>query len=212
MKLLVFLHGMGQMPQTWMDQVTAMPDGYKAVAPWIKGLRPGRLAPFCLDDAVNDLWSLLNQHGVEQMALVGTGLGATVSLAAAVRSPETISHLVLEGVQAHVSRRGMRLQKTVLRAMPQARWRATGLNRESVLSIMDELAGLDLRPELPKVTAQTVLVTGDRDPQSRHMKDIARAIPHARLEQLEGVSQQAHLESPEQFNLIMYELFASPRR
>ena len=102
-KLLVFVHGLGQLPQTWQDQVTAMPsDQFKAVAPWIKGLRPGKLGAFSVDAAADELLGLLNTYGVESMALVGSGLGAVVALAAAERSPDCVSDLVVELSLIHI--------------------------------------------------------------------------------------------------------------
>ena len=36
MPLFVFLHGVGETPQAWQDQVVALPPGVKAVAPWLR--------------------------------------------------------------------------------------------------------------------------------------------------------------------------------
>ena len=78
MPLLVLLNGIGDMPQVWQDQVTSLSPGYKAVAPWVRGTRPGRNETFEMDAAADDVLALLNQHGVEQMDVCGLGLGAMV--------------------------------------------------------------------------------------------------------------------------------------
>ena len=202
MKLLVFLHGLGQMPQSWQDQVTAMPsDAFKAVAPWVKGLRPGRLGEFSVDAAADDLLGLLNANGVERMGVVGSGLGAIVALAAAQRSPETISELVLEGVQVRFGRVSIGAQKTLIRALPEARWAATGLNRASVLNVLDGLSGTNLEPGLPTVTARTLVLVGAHDRAHRAAADaVAVGVPGARLQVVPDASDPVHLTAPGAFN------------
>ena len=81
-------------------------------APWVKGLRPGRLGEFSVDAAADDLLGLLNANGVESMGLVGSGLGAVVALAAAQRAPECVSDLVLEGATVKYGRLALGAQKT----------------------------------------------------------------------------------------------------
>lgn len=202
MKLLAFLHGLGQMPQTWQDQVTRMPsDTFKAVAPWVKGLRPGRLGDFSVDAAADDLLGVLNANGFDRMAIVGSGLGAIVALAAAERSPDAVSDLVLEGVQAKFGRLALGAQKTLVRAMPEARWAATGLSRGSVLNVMDGLAGLDLTPGLSAVTARTLVLVGAHDRANRAGAEaVASGVPGGRLEVVPDAGDPVHLTAPEAFN------------
>lgn len=212
MKLLVFVHGLGQLPQTWQDQVTAMPSGsFKAVAPWIKGLRPGRLGEFAVDAAADDLLGLLNANGVESMGLVGSGLGAVVALAAAQRAPEFVSDLVLEGVTLHYGRLALGAQKTLIRAMPDARWAATGLNRASVLNVLDGLAGVDLRPGLGAVRARTLVLLGSHDRAQRPAAEATAAgVPNGRLVVLPNAADPLHLSAPEAFNNELWTFFDDP--
>ncbi len=207
MKLLVFLHGLGQMPQTWQDQVTSMPSArFKAVAPWVKGLRPGRLGDFSVDAAADDLLGLLNANGVESMAVVGSGLGAVVALAAAERAPECVSDLVLEGASVKHGRLALGAQKALIRAMPEARWAATGLNRASVLGVLDGLAGLDLASGLGAVRARTLVLVGSADRAQRPAADaIAAGVPGARLTVLPDAADPLHLTAPDAFTRALWD-------
>ncbi len=207
MKLLVFLHGLGQMPQTWQDQVTSMPSArFKAVAPWVKGLRPGRLGDFSVDAAADDLLGLLNANGVESMAVVGSGLGAVVALSAAERAPECVSDLVLEGASVKHGRLALGAQKALIRAMPEARWAATGLNRASVLGVLDGLAGLDLASGLGAVRARTLVLVGSADRAQRPAADaIAAGVPGARLTVLPDAADPLHLTAPDAFTRALWD-------
>jgi len=205
-QLLAFVHGLGQLPQTWQDQVTAMPsDRFKAVAPWVKGLRPGRLGPFSVDAAADDLLGLLNTNGVESLGIVGSGLGAVVALAAAQRAPECVSELVLEGGSVKFGRLALGAQKALVRAMPDAKWAATGLNRSSVLAVLDGLAGLDLASGLGRVTARTLVLLGSHDRAQRPgAESIAAGVPGARLAVIPDAADPVHLTNPEGFNAELW--------
>lgn len=205
MKLLAFVHGLGQMPQTWQDQVTGMPTAdFKAVAPWIKGLRPGRLGDFSVDGAADDLLGLLNTHGVESMSIVGSGLGAVVALRAAQRAPECVADLILEGLQLTYGRLALGAQRALVRSMPDARWAASGLKRGLVLDVLDGLAGLDLSAELSRVQARTLVLVGQHDRALRPAADAAVAgIRGAQLGVLPGAD-PLHLSTPEAFNAALW--------
>lgn len=209
-KLLAFVHGLGQLPQTWQDQVTAMPsDRFKAVAPWVKGLRPGRLGDFSVDAAADDLIGLLNANGVESMAVVGSGLGAVVALAAAQRAPGCVSDLVLEGAQVKFGRLALGAQKTLIRAMPDARWAATGLSKTSVIAVLDGLAGLDLTPGLANMSARTLVVVGSHDRAHRAAADaIAAGVPGGRVEVVADAADPVHLSAPAAFNDALWSFLA----
>ncbi len=206
--LLVFLHGLGQTPQAWQDQVTALPPGVKAVAPWLKGTRPARDEAFSVEGASDEVLRLLNQHGVERMALVGVSLGAVVALDAAVRAPDTISHLVLASGQVKPAA-ALKMQRLAFRLTPAARLRAAGVDKRRLLQAMDQLAAIDYTDRLDAVTARTLVLAGADDragvPAARAL---AAGIHGARLEIIAGAAQAPHTEAPARFNELLYGFLA----
>ena len=205
MRLLALLHGLGQTPQSWQDQVTAMPAGFKAVAPWLRGLRPGRAQEFSVEGAADDVLALLNQHGVEQMSLVGVSLGAMVALDAAIRSPETVSHLVLAAGQVNPPRSVMRMQRLVFSMVPAKRLASMGVEKKRFLQALDQAATIDYRSRLGLVTARTLVIVGADDKANlTAARDLAAGIPGARLEVLRGVGHQPNVENPEAFNALVW--------
>ncbi|HIT76385.1 MAG TPA: alpha/beta fold hydrolase, partial [Candidatus Avipropionibacterium avicola] len=84
-RLVVLLHGMGQSPQSWQDQVVALPPGVRAVAPWVYGMRPGRSDVFSLAAATDDVARTLDLQGAETAVVCGVSLGARIALEFAVR-------------------------------------------------------------------------------------------------------------------------------
>lgn len=205
MRLLALLHGLGQTPQSWQDQVTAMPAGFKAVAPWLKGTRPGRAEEFTVEGAADEVLALLNQNGVEQMALVGVSLGAMVALDAAIRAPETVSHLVLAAGQVNPPRSVMRAQRLVFSLMPAKRLASMGVEKKRFLQALDQTADADYRSRLGAVTARTLVLVGANDKAgAQPARDLAAGIPGARLEVIPGAGQQPNVENPEAFNALVW--------
>ena len=209
MRLLVLLHGLGQTPQSWQDQVTAMPDGFKAVAPWLKGTRPGRAEEFSVEGAADEVLRLLNQHGAERMSLVGVSIGAVVALDAAIRAPEAISHLVLVSGQVNPPRSVARMQRLVFSMMPARRLASMGVEKRRFLQALDESARVDYRSRLGQVKARTLILVGADDKANQPAAhDLAAGIPGARLEVVPGAGAQPNVEAPRAFNELVWPFLA----
>ena len=205
MRLLALLHGLGQSPQSWQDQVTAMPAGFKAVAPWLKGTRPGRAEEFSVEGAADEVLRLLNQHGAEQMSLVGVSIGAVVALDAAIRAPEAISHLVLVSGQVNPPRSVARMQRMVFSMIPARRLAAMGVEKKRFLQALDEAVKVDYRSRLGEVRARTLVLAGEDDRAGRAAaRDLADGIPGARLEVVPGAGAQPNVEAPQAFNDLVW--------
>lgn len=210
MRLLALLHGLGQTPQSWQDQVTAMPAGFKAVAPWLRGLRPGRAQEFSVEGAADDVLALLNQHGVEQMSLVGVSLGAMVALDAAIRSPETVSHLVLAAGQVNPPRSVMRMQRLVFSMVPAKRLASMGVEKKRFLQALDQAATIDYRSRLGLVTARTLVIVGADDKANlTAARDLAAGIPGARLEVIADCGHLPTMERPAEATALMRDFLAA---
>jgi pimeloyl-ACP methyl ester carboxylesterase len=57
---------------------------------------------------------------------------------------------------------------------------------------------MDLRPDLPRITAPTLVLAGAEDPATppSHAETIAALVPHARLEVLAGAGHLATVQDP----------------
>ncbi|NMD46435.1 MAG: alpha/beta fold hydrolase [Propionibacterium sp.] len=203
--LLVFLHGLGQTPQSWQDQITALPAGTRAVAPWLEGLRPGRPADFDLEKAADAVLAQLNRFGVDRAALTGSGLGAAVAIAAAGRSPDAVSHLVLSDPMPRTPRLAGALQRLAVRAMPAGRLADAGLDRSRMIELMKVASGIDVRRWLAAVTARTLVVAGSQPAIVAAARELADGIPEARLETVPEAGAFVPQEAPATFNELLYE-------
>lgn len=203
--LLVFLHGLGQTPQFWQDQVTALPADTRAAAPWLDGLRPGASNAFDAPRAADAVLAQLNRFGVDQVALVGSGLGAAVAVLAAGRSPEAVSHLVLSDVLPRTPKLTGALQRMAVRAMPKAKLADAGLDRARMVELMKLAAGVDVRSSLPLVTARTLVVAGASNPVGvSAARELAAGIEGSQVEVVAGAGLSVPVEAAAEFNRLLY--------
>lgn len=211
MPLIVLLHGVGETPQTWQDQVAGLPPGTKAAAPWLRGLRPARNETFSVTGAADDVLGLLNVHGVEQFALIGSSLGAVVALDIAVRAPETVSHLVMSAGIVHPPAFVMRAQKLVLSLAPKRKLASMGIDKAKLLQATDVAASIDYRTKLDDVTARTLVLVGEADKPNRPgAEQLAAGIADARLEVVPGAGHRVNVDQPRLFNDLVFGFIAEP--
>jgi len=205
MTFLIFLHGLGETPQAWQDQVTALPQGWSAVAPWLRGTRPGRTEDFAVDAAADDVLALVTANGAESAVLCGQGLGALVALVAASRAPEAVAGLVLTGALAVPTAAALRTQSAVMRLVPAATWRSRGVDKKQVLATLARLARIDLAGRVAEVTSPALLVVGGDDATGlRAARDLAGHLANARLEVVPGAGPRVPQEDPAAFNALLY--------
>lgn len=209
-ELVVFLHGLGQTPQTWQDQVKVLPPDLPAAAPWLRGLRPGSANRFSLRDSAAEIGSVLTMHGAGRAYLVGLSLGAMVALQAGL-DDDRVAGLVLVAPQINPPRWVMKAQGVALRAASRRRLADRGLNKDAMLAVLQAMGDTDFSSRLPELAVPTLVVCGDRDKTNQPAaRRIAAAVPGARLEIVAG-GHQLNLDNPERFNDVTYRFLAKIR-
>lgn len=203
--LLVLLHGLGQTPQSWQDQVTALPEGLRAAAPWLHGLRPNGTDEFSLGGASSAIGAELIKHGAQRAHLCGLSVGAMAALQFAVDAPDQVDRLVLCGAQVRPPKSVMWLQRQILKATPAARLAQQGIHKEKAQQALAILAEADFTDRLDQVRAPTLVVCGDKDranlPASRLIAD---QVPGAELVLIAGAGNAPNTERPDEFNEALY--------
>jgi pimeloyl-ACP methyl ester carboxylesterase len=201
---VVFLPGLGQLPTDWQAQITAVPAGWRAFVPWLAGMKPTDPARFDLDRAVGGVVSLLEAESLPRAHVCGLSLGAVVAVRLAAQHPELVGRLVLASGQVSPPRSLLKLQLAMTRRTPESRFRKEGLTRERAVAALEALSALDLRADLARVQAPTLVLTGSGDRANRSAaKALAAGIRGARLEVLDG-GHALNTQSPEAFNRAVF--------
>jgi 3-oxoadipate enol-lactonase/4-carboxymuconolactone decarboxylase len=158
--------------------------------------------------------------GIERFAYAGVSLGGAVGLHLAAHHPERVSSLAVICSSAHFNGAGPWRERAELvrreglaglAKTANSRWFTPGFtvpelvddhrdaDPEAYAACCDALAAFDIREDLSRITAPTLLIAGREDPATppAHLREIADAVPGSSLTELAGASHLAPAERPE---------------
>ncbi len=197
------------------------------------GRTPAPPGPYAVGDLADDVAGLADSLGIDRFSYVGLSLGGFVGQALAVAHPDRLRALILcctsswFGDPAPWHERAARVRAegstSWLRAPLTERWftpefvaekpatvatlldLVSGTSAEGYAWCAEAIAGTDLGPTLPEVTAPTLVISGALDPVSPPEAGaiIAAAIPGARQEVVAGVSHMAQAMAPDRIAALI---------
>jgi len=101
-RTLLLVHAFPLSADMWLPQLARVPQGWRFIAPDIRGFRgagpafeDAALADATMDDYADDLLSLIDHLDIPRVAVAGLSMGGYVAMARAAKAPERITHLIL---------------------------------------------------------------------------------------------------------------------
>jgi len=203
------------------------------------GQSPAPPGPYSIADLGGDLLALLDRLGIERASLCGLSIGGMISMWVAAHAPERVDRLVLCSTSAQLGPRESWLERAAtvraegVGAIADAvlgRWFTAGFaaahpdvierlrgilsatDREGYAGCCEAIADMDLRPELPSITAPTLVVAGAEDPATppEHGRLIADLIPGARFEVISPAAHLASIERPDLTTAMILRFLTEP--
>ena len=226
---LLLLHGWGATKEL-MAPVTQRLHGYRVVAPDLPGFGATPPPPqgWGVDEYATWVLALLDRLGIERTHVIGHSNGGRIAIALAAAHPERVDRLVLADSAGIRPRHGVRYHARVrtfklMRAATGWRWlpakvRGSAQRRAAergsadyraasgtVRASMVRLVNADLRPQLARLRASTLIIWGDRDEETplADGRTMERLIPDAGLVVFEGCGHFAYAEQPDRFYRIV---------
>lgn len=208
---LVLLHGNGEDGGYFARQLPAFAPYFRVIAPDTRGhgRTPRGEAPFTLSQFADDLLVLLDRLGIARAHLLGFSDGGNIALTFALRYPERVGKLVLNGANLDPSGVKRSVQRPIELGWRIARafaGKSGAAGQRTRVRRKAELLGLmvnepHFRPEeLSRLTIPVLVIAGGRDMiREEHTRLIARSIPGAQLAILPGDHFLA-ARNPEPFN------------
>ena len=207
---LVLLHGNGENGDYFVHQLEYFSKRRRVIAVDTRGhgKSPRGDKPFTIVQFAEDLLNFLDEHNIEKPDILGFSDGANIALTFALKHPERVSRLILNGGNLSpdgVKRRiqipieiGYKIASKFTEKSPEAKKNA-------------ELLGLmvnepNISPdELSAVTAKTLVIAGTRDMiKDSHTELIGKSIPNSRTVKLKGDHFIAN-KNPDEFNRAVEE-------
>lgn len=213
---VVFVHGLSGSTLWWARNVPDVAQRYRVYLVDLPGFGTMRRSrrPFVLAEAASWLSGWMEAAGLERVDLVGHSMGGYVSVRLAASRPELVRRLALvapAGVPARHSMLGHLvplllaaryatpafmpvLIRDALRMGPTTLWRAAR-----------DLLAEDVREDLTKIQAPTLLVWGENDPLIPPAVGdlLRREIPDSRLLLMRGAGHVPMFDRPAQFDAAL---------
>ncbi len=186
---ILLLHGNAESGLAWWAWVPKLARHYRVVRPDMRGFGQSsampREYPWTLDRLVEDFTLLMDHLGIDQFHLVGAKIGGTVARVFAARRPERVKTLTIVGSPPPLRPGAAEHAPEVIRELEMngvEHWaRQNMANRlgsafpeegfefwckfmghtalSTQLGFMGTIACADIRPDIPKITCPTLVIT-----------------------------------------------------
>lgn len=187
-KPLVLLHGNQESSADFAAQIEAFSVYFQVIAIDTRGhgQSPRGKAPFTISQFADDLASFLVDQGIPKILLLGFSDGANIAMVFALRYPEMVDHLILNG--GNLNGYGVKLQYQLPIVLRYYYLKLSQKNPREVEMLGLMVRDPALRPQTLRQIHQPVLViAGTHDMIRRqHTKNIARHLTNAKLVFIEG--------------------------
>jgi 3-oxoadipate enol-lactonase len=226
--VLVLSHALGLSLAMWDPQVEALSRAFRLVRYDHRGhgRSPVPAGPYTIEALGRDLVRLLDRLGLDRVSFCGLSLGGMVGMWVAANAPERIDRLVLCCAAARMVRpedfaaRARTVREHGIEAIADAligRWftpsfpashpdtvariRAMLLStsREGYAGGCEAIAQMDLRADLPRITAPTLVIGAEHDQSTppEKSREIAQRIRGAELVMIPDAAHIANVEQPD---------------
>ena len=207
-KPLILLHGNGEDSSYFKGQIDEFSKHYQVYAVDTRGhgKTPRGIEPFAIRQFAEDLLGFMDGHQMEKAHILGFSDGANIAMIFAIRYPERVDRLILNG--GNLDSRGVKRSTQIPIEMGYKIARKFA-NKSDSARRNAEMLGLmvndpNIMPEeLSAIKAKTLVVAGTNDMiREEHTRLIASGIPDAELVLIKGNHFIANKE-PEAFNRVV---------
>ena len=202
---LILLHGNGEDCSYFAHQMDDFAAHFRVIAIDTRGhgQTPRGEAPFTIRQFADDLLVFMDEHHIEKTHLLGFSDGGNIAMVFALKYPERVGKLILNGANLNASGVKRKIQIPIEIGYRMAKLFA-GRSRKAKKNA--EMLGLMVNDpnvkveELSRIQNKTLVIAGDNDMiKDQHTRLIAQSIPGAELCILQGNHFIAN-KNPQSFN------------
>lgn len=205
---LILLHGNGEDSSYFVHQIDHFSKSYRVIAIDTRGhgQSPRGNKPFTIKQFAEDLHEFMDEKSITKANVLGFSDGGNIALTFALKYPERIEKLILNGANLYPSGVKPRYQWPIIAGYHIAKLFA---NKSEGAKHNTDLLGLmvnepNIEPsDLTKLTMPILVIAGTKDMiKESHTKLIYKNLPNAQLSIIEGSHFIAN-KNPETFNVAV---------
>ena len=205
---LILLHGNGEDSSYFKHQIRAFSEKYRVIAIDTRGhgQSPRGEKPFTIKQFAEDLKDFMDEKGIKKATLLGFSDGGNIALEFALKHPERIEKLILNGANLFPKGVKPRYQWPIEMGYRIAKWFA---NKDEKAKKNAEMLALmvnepHIEPsELAHLTMPVLVIAGTNDMiKESHTRLIYNSLPNAQLAILKGDHFVAN-KNPMAFNAMV---------
>jgi len=214
---LILLHGNGESCNYFEHQIASFSHDYRVIALDTRGhgQSPRGEKPFTIKQFAKDLHDFMDEKGIEKAILLGFSDGGNIALEFAMKYPQCVEKLILNGANLYPSGVKPRYQKPIEIGYSIANLfskisKKAHRNAE-MLALMINEPHID-PVELAKLTMPVLVIAGTKDMiKDSHTRLIYKILPNAQLSIIEGDHFVAN-KNPEPFNQVVTSFLSSKQK
>ncbi|TKD12402.1 alpha/beta fold hydrolase [Polyangium fumosum] len=224
---LVLLHGFTGCGRDFRHFGETLHEGFRAIVPDLPGHgRSGNpRGTFLFRDVARDMYSLLDELGIDRFRALGISGGANVLLHMATQQPSRVEAMVIAAAAPYFPEQARALMRQMtVEGRSEEDWRDMrerhARGDAQIVALWEQGRAFAARhddmsftpPHLATITARTLIVYGDRDPlyPVELAVEMYRAIPDAKLWVLPGAGHGAAFEERESFVRVARSFLRTP--
>lgn len=190
--VLILLHGNSEENGIFVHQIEYFSKKYRVVAVDTRGhgKSPRGTKPFTIRQFAEDLHGFMDEHKIKKAHILGFSDGGNIALIFAIRYPEYVDRLILNGANLFeagiVDEAQIAIRKDYKEAFEKAKTDKKMIKEVEMLGLMVNDPNIDPE-ELKDVEAKTLVLTGNDDLiKGEHSALIAEKIPDAKWVSIPG--------------------------
>lgn len=203
----VFVHGLGQTPNSW-NEVLSVIDGAK-----------GYVCPDLIESVKNQdvnyknlykAFSELCDKFSEPIDLCGLSLGGVLALNYVIDKPEKVKSLVLIATPYTMPKMLLKIQNICFRFMPKSMFQQMGFEKKDYIDLCKSMMELNFSDRLHKVSCPVMIICGEKDNANKKAaKGLAMLLNDTRLEYISGAGHEVNVEAPDKLGKCLLEFYGS---
>lgn len=197
----VYLHGLGQTPDSWEKVIAQLESAECSVCPDLTEICRGEQAAY--RNLYEGFTKICSEYD-EAINLCGLSLGGVLALNYAVEYPEKVNSLVLIAAQYKMPKGLLKMQNILFQLMPESMFRQTGFGKREFIRLCRTMMELDFSGSLQNVSCPVLIVCGERDyANKKEAVKLADLLQNAELKIISDSGHEVNREAPERLAEVL---------